>query len=266
MYIENLSLGIPEKAMEMIKAGAAYRDGGIVRELNTNKIVAFLQDADHPIHHLGHANVVPLAVMGMSIVVLKRYLEKVENRLIQLAGILKSIQDDVKFANHKLDSAFFGDLLGALQSCHMEISENKTERFSHYRQCFLSAYHHAHSLLKKSLNDTNILKKHEDVLQQYYQAMVLAGIAARDISYRMGKSQSAREIAVEMAKSSEDIFSMIKGILNSPSSLFWQQPKHLEFAHQIKESTARLKSHEEMLRLLPMEEINKIIERQVTDI
>ena len=62
MYV-NVTLGIPEKAAAMISEGAARRVGGVVREYGSERIVAFLEDADPSLGDLVTANVVPLAVI-----------------------------------------------------------------------------------------------------------------------------------------------------------------------------------------------------------
>mgnify|MGYP000037931209 CR=1 FL=1 len=91
MAVERLMLEIPAKIAEMMKNGTAYRDGGIVREVDTKRIVGFLKDTDASQSELVNANVVPLAMMGVSMMAINHRLNKIE-------ASIRSLKKDIEGA------------------------------------------------------------------------------------------------------------------------------------------------------------------------
>lgn len=263
MHVETLTLGIPEKAAAMLQAGTAYRDGGIVREFESGRIVAFLQDADAPARELASANVVPLAVLGISMMAVNHRLKRIEAELRSVRNLLQDVAAGVTFANAKLDGQMFGRLLGALHSCHLDIAAGNEQKLADYRHTFLEAYHLFRSVVEEVLGNAELLRRFEPVLRRYMQAMFLAGIAARDVSYRLDDAQGAQQLALEIAREASALAETAQKRLSAPSALFWRNNEHVTLALDIRESAARLRSHEEALRVLPSSEIGKIAARQL---
>lgn len=263
MNVETLTLGIPEKAAAMLRAGTAYRDGGIVREFESGRIVAFLQDADAPAKELACANVVPLAVMGISMMAVNHRLKRIEAELRSVRNLLEDVAAGVTFANAKLDGQMFGRLLGALHSCHLDISAGNMQKLADYRHTFLEAYHQFRSVVEEVLGNPELLRRFEPVLRRYMQAMFLAGIAARDVSYRLNDVQGAQQLATEIAQQASALAEAAQKKLSAPSALFWRNDEHITLALDVRESAARLRSHEEALRVLPSSEIRRIAARQL---
>ncbi len=263
MQNETLTLGIPEKALAMIRDGTAYRDGGIVRETDSRQIVAFLQDADSSVSEFAKASVVPLAIMGISIMAVNHRLKLIETELRSLEDALNNIDAKIDFANVKLDGQMIGSLLGSIHACHLDISAGITHKCADYRHVFLEYCYQFRSMVEGGLNEPELFRQFEPMLQRYAQAMFLAGIAARDVSYYLNDEKGALQLATELSHQSLSLAELAHKKIKAPSALFWIEKCHMDFVSDIKESAARLKSHEEALQLLPKSEIKKLIARQL---
>lgn len=263
MQVETLTLGIPEQAEAMLNAGTAYRDGGIVREIGSGRIVAFLHDADNTAQGLLGANVVPLAVLGISMLAINRRLEKIEAELRDIKNMVEELILAVQLTNIKLDSQMIGKLRGAMHACHLDIKSGQMHRMSEYRQVFLEAHHQFYGLIRGIVRNHELLRRLEPVLKQYIRAMLLAGIAARDVSFQMDDEAGAIDVAKTISSHSQEIADGIGNCLKAPSSLFWQTEAHIDLALEVRESAARIKSHEEELIMLPRQELLRHLPRQL---
>jgi hypothetical protein len=263
MRIETLTLGIPEKAAEMLQAGTAYRDGGIVRDLESGRIVAFLQDADAPARSLASVNVVPLAVMGISMMAVAQRLRKIEAELRSLQSRIEEVEAELTLVQVKLDAELFGKLLSAIQSCHFDISASHFQKLADYRHVFLETYHRFRLVVADGINNPELLRRFAPVLRRNVQGMFLAGIAARDVSYRLDDAQGALQLSADISREASVLAEIAQQKLSAPSAVFWRNDEHVAFALEVRESAARLRSHELALRVLPSSEVEKIAARQL---
>jgi hypothetical protein len=237
--------------------------GGVVRDSGTHRIVAHLRDADASSADLVAANVVPLAILGISAMAQNHRLKKIDAEIRKLSALMEDVAASAKLANVKLDGQLMGRLLGALHACHLELASGDTQRFAEYRQVFLEAYYQFRLTVDAIVRDPDLLRRHDACLRNYAQAMFLAGVAARDTSYRMTDHAGALHIADEVAKHSVALAAHARDRITAPSALFWRNDAHVELVLEVRESAARLTSHEETLRVLPRAAIDELGSRQL---
>lgn len=267
MYAENLTLGASAKAIAMRLAGTAYRDGGIIRERETGRIVCFLHDSDLPQFQdtTAASTLVPVAVLGVSMNALQKRLDNIEYALRKIDEKLDAIASDTKVLNIKMDATLLGNLLGAMHACELDLAKNNTEHLSSYKNRFLECFHQFRLFSLKIAQDPTLLRSYEDALSQYSQAMVIAGVAARDLLVRMGDIVGAQTLTALIANSINELALQTEAILKKPSSLFWAERTHRATLKSLQESHARVRGHQEALRALPLSVIEAAVSKQVTE-
>jgi hypothetical protein len=263
MQVETLTLGITENAEAMINAGTAYRDGGIVREIGSGRIVSFLHDADNTARGLLEASVVPLAVLGISMLAINRRFEKIEAELQDIKNMLKELILEVQLINSKLDIQMFCKLKGAMYACHLDIKCGQLHRLSEYRHVFIETHEQFYTLSRWVITNDDLLSRHEPELKQYIRAMLLAGIAARDVSFQMDDDSGAIDVTKTISFHSQEIADVLEKCLKKTKNLFWRTEAHINLALEARESTARIRSHEQELHMLHRNEIIRNLPRQL---
>jgi hypothetical protein len=241
-----------DKVREGLERGLFYRDGGVIRETATGRIVEILRDGQLPHPKMAEilsASVVPLAVQAVGFAIVVAKLESIRTSLESLSEQVRGLRDDLRAIAARLDARSIGRLIGAIHSCSLELKEGFTARFAEYRQCFLEYYHEFRQLAELVSGDRDLFRSHPELLLRSHQAMCLSGVAARDLCVRMGQRESALELGEWIHRDSSEIEARVAKLVDSPSSLFWIEREHRQVRAEIRESTARLRGHIEQLRL-----------------
>ncbi len=241
-----------DKVRAGLTSGLFYRDGGVIREGATGRIVELLQDGHLPdpkMAELLSASVVPLAVQAVGFAIVVSKLESIRASLESVLEEVRGLRDDMRAVAAQLDAQSIGRLLGAMHSCALELKEGSTARLAEYRQCFLEYYHQFRRLAELVSGDPRLLRSHPELLLRSHQAMSLSGVAARDLCVRMGQRESALELGETIHRQSSEIEARVSKQLGAPSSLFWVEKEHRQGQAEVRESTARLGGHVEQLRL-----------------
>jgi len=262
-YNETLHLGTTQYATELLEKGLAQREGGIVRNCETGRIIAFLQDVDGPLVESAQPIAVPLAVLGISMTAVGKRLQAIEQELQQLRAQVEDLAASTELANIKLDGMLLGKLIGDLYACDLDLAAGNRSRCSEYRQVFIQAYYQCKFVATQALESPEVLRRSGPVVHQYLQAMFLAGVAARDLSYRMNDKPGALKVANTLTEDARGIADKTRSKILARSALFWRNRQHLQLVQAADESSARLKSHQESLRELPSTELDKLIARQL---
>ena len=269
--IDNLyNLAISERAKQAIEAGLAFRQGGVVR-WNEGKILEILQDATllkeaTPVAtSLLGASVVPMVIFSASMIAINHRLSKIENTLQELQLMLKEAISKIELINIKIDSSLIGKVNGLIHACSIDILEGRTHRFESYRQSFLENYHVLHQICNLMSKSSENLKNHFEILKNYMQAMLLTGIAARDLCYRIGENSTALFISEKISKDIENLEATMYENINSIPALIWRNDDHIDLVLEARESKERLKSHVCMLENLPHNNLQQILVNQINN-
>jgi hypothetical protein len=262
MWAEELHLGYSQETRRKILSGEAYRSGGIVRETKSGKVVAILKDADRASERLQRDNAVPLAVLNVSMASIQSRLEHIQAELRALRKAAERIESKVDFANLKMDGQLLGKLSGTLHACHLDIRGGHPERTVFHRAALIECYEQISYIVREAVFDSRLLRHHAPLVERYFQAACLAGVAARDLCYRLNDTEGAAHLAARVSSDALSLFSQLRSTLTAPSALFWREPAHVTLALTAKESHARLASHQEMLRFLPAEILHALISDQ----
>jgi hypothetical protein len=244
-------LGLPDNVLRGLDAGAFVRDGGVVREAANGRIVALLRDADvadSPLRALLESNVVPLALQGLSMAALERRLARIEG-LVRRG--LDALAADLALANLRLDAGMVGELLGNLQACALDLAAGRGERVPEYRRSLLIAYQRLRLLAAAAASDPRVLRAHPDALQQAARAALVAGVAARDLTLRLGETDAGLQLTDALSQEWNGIHERVRAALSTLRALFWIEAPHRAAAGELHESARRLEGHREMARLLP---------------
>ena len=155
-----------------------------------------------------------------------------------------------------------GELRGALENCQTNIDEGRFERLPELRdkcnECYNKLKNYVENVVRES-----VVRDCPDILAQYMRAMLLAGIAVRDLSYIMGEYKSTMNYSNRLLDDSKKLKDSVYDVVDSIQALFWRQDVHLDLAIEAKESYERLASHVLLLKELPAEEIKKIQTSQI---
>ena len=264
--METFFLGMSETAFGAIQNGEATRRGGVVY-WNTGGILEHLTDADiqngsDEVKELCGTNVVPFAVLGVSMLAINNRLEKIEATLRQMQLVINKILARAELSNLQATGNLIGHLRGTLHACHLDIQEGRRERLVEYRRSLLESYYIFKEIVDGIAGNPELVRESIEIFNKYSQFMFLAGVAARDVTYRMGKKNSARDLADEFAEHAIGLERSLRMTLSQPSALFWRNDQHISVALEIRESTARLSSQAESLRLLSNKEVRILIAKQ----
>lgn len=146
----SLSTHLPQEVAEGLESGTYERLGGLIREIDTGRIVAFLREVyglSEPVvsdvlalsASTANANALNLALSTMQFAVLMKRLEAIEAELRQAQQLLNKI-------NYKLDLTFYANFRAALDlaSNALAMSNAESRRVSSMQAInrFLVAEHH----------------------------------------------------------------------------------------------------------------------------
>jgi hypothetical protein len=268
MAIDNYLLSMSEAAQKLVELGQAYRQGGVVYT-SAGKILEHLHDVDvvsnanTAVQSLVSVSVVPLAIFGASMMAINHRLGKIEEKLDALKEQVKAVISLLIIDGHKLDALLIGKLIGTIRGCQMDILEQRNHRLVDHRQTLIEEYHQLKTFVFAMARSKAELKTHVDVFSQYLRAMLLAGIAARDVIYRMGEYESAIAFSNELAKDGKELSDLVIGIIKLPASQFWVREPHFDVAIDVRESSDRLASHVMLLEKLPKKELQKLLCNQL---
>lgn len=260
MHSDNYFLGMSDEVRRMLLAGEAERSGGVIRRTDNKQIVVWLRDSDFEDDRSlneGHGvGAIPVALLGASFVAIHKRLAVIESKLNQIQEKLEKVSSAVDASNLKLDGMLLGELKGLLQACALEISEGRTENLIHYRRKFIEKYHSIQRVVEGILSKDELLKDCADVFHEYLMAMILAGIAARDVSIYANEQDSSRVFSAELCAEITKLEKKLTEKIKSPSSLFWQREIHLDIINSVRESRDRVLGHNAALIEIPLEKIN----------
>ncbi|WP_153145310.1 hypothetical protein [Dechloromonas sp. H13] len=265
---ESYLLTMTEEARKLIEAGEAHRLGGVVYS-NAGRIIEHLHDVDIAqnseiaINGLVGAAAVPIAVFGASLIAINHRLAKIEEKIQQLQDQIKEVLTELHLLNFKADAQLIGKLNGTIHACQVDLSEQRNDRLPVYRQAFIEAYNVMKSFVFAMARKADEFRTHEQVFVEYSRAMFLAGLAARDVSYRMGEEASAIEFSERLSRDAQELKSLVYGIVDTVPALLWRRDEHVDVAIEIRESQERLQSHVDMLKALPGDELQGLLTRQV---
>lgn len=241
-------VGLSDRGAALLREGKAIRTGGVLRGKGGH-IIEFLNDGDGDRIPGLMNSLVPAAVQGVTMIVLEARLRSIERELCALRDAVDSVAEGVTRANVKLDAGFFGPLAGALQACHFELAEGRADRLCHYREEFLAS-HHSFARVLKELFAPQHFRRCSAELRGYLQAWAIAGIAARDVTLRLGEEESAMSLTEQLQQEAAAMSSAIDALVTAPSALFWQTSVHLSCQAMAREVRARLDGHSDFLRSL----------------
>lgn len=266
--IDCYQLAMSEATRKAIESGDAYRKGGVVYSTSGRIIehlhdVELVQNANPAIQALISASAVPVVVFGASLVAINHRLEKIEAAIRSIKEQLEIVIDELRTANLKLDAQAIGKLSGLIKSCQIDINEGRNSRFPDYRKEFIVLYEELKSFVFSMTNNSQFLRKQHAVFIQYARAMFLAGVAARDLSYRMGEIGTTLKLSEDIGNDSQCLNKTVLEAVDNVPALFWRQEEHLDIAIEIRESRDRLLSHIDLLKVLPKELLNPILDHQV---
>lgn len=253
---DTFTVGMSERGEALLRSGQAVRDGGVLRGKG-GEIIEFLHDADGLRLPELAKSLVPVAVQGVAMIALDRRLQRIERELRVLCGAVAEVADGVERANVKLDSVMFGQLVGTLQACELDLAEGRVGRLAVYRHHFLMA-HRSLGRVAEELCAPARFRSRPSEVAWYIQAWAIPGIAARDVCLRLDEPDSAMVLTEQLRRDAERMSGAIDATLMDMSALCWFAPKHLACQSVASEVKARLRGHAELLRaaggrsLLPM--------------
>ena len=256
-----------EETSRLIELGLAEPRGGVVYWTNASGhhgIIEHLSEVteanatDTITHNSIEASIIPSVVMCVSMLSIQQRLAAIESKLEELHGEVSRISDQTEMLQLKHDAHVLGRLRGQMEACAYDLQEGRLERLSAYREKFLSAYRELEAVCRGIMADTALFKKFPLMLQNYYQGMILAGIAARDVSYQMNEEKTASSLARQVQEDVESIASKLAICIRQPSWLFWQDVSHLRVAKVIKDGSTRIAQHAAMLATLPRETLARL--------
>lgn len=265
--METFVLGMSEKAFEAITSNQATRKGGVVY-WNHGGILEHLIDADiqkgsEQVRALCGSSVVPFAVLGVSMLAINVRLEKIEVALRQMQSAIDKIMARTELSNLQATGHLIGRLRGTLYACHLDLQVSRMVSLAGYRKDLLEAYYSLREVANGIAGNPELLRQFVDVFHQYSQYMFLAGIAARDVTYRLGEEGAAKNLSYNIAAHSIALDGSLRSTLIQPSALFWRENNHITVALETRESAARLNSHAESLRWMSKKDIHTLVSSQI---
>ena len=260
MHSDNYILGMSDEVRRMLLAGEAERSGGVIRRTDNKQIVVWLRDSDfegeRSLNEGREIGAIPVALLGASFFAIHKRLAVIESKLTQIQEKLEKVSSGLDVSNFKLDGMLLGELKGLLYTCALEIREGRTENLIHYRRKFIEKYHSIQRVVEGILFNDELLKDCADVFHEYLLAMILAGIAARDVSIYANEHDSSRAFSTELCSEIAKIEKRLTEKIRSPSALFWQREIHLDIVKSVRESRDRVLGHHAALNEIPREKIN----------
>jgi len=183
----DVTFDVPKHIVEGLLSGEFERVGGVVREMETKQVVAWLRDVGNSSNQvlstvlspstlsaaastaLSLANpvisVLNLAVSTMGFLIIKNRLGVIEQQLEQAQGVLQSI-------DYKIDLSFYANFRAALDlACNtftMTSSENRKMSAMQAINRFLEAEHHYTTLADIEINNGSL------VADEYLSTLCLA--------------------------------------------------------------------------------------------
>lgn len=255
----DVTLGLPPEIIDGLGLGTLVRDGGVVREASTGRLVALLRDADvadSPLRGLLESNVVPFALVGISMARLERALARVED---QVRRGFAALSAQVALVDQRVEAAVAGEFLGNFQACALDLESGRVERLPEYRRLMLVSAHQFRLLVRGAVTDVRVLRASPGAVGAAVRAALVAGVAARELTFRLGERDAALGLTDVLARDWGDVHERARDALGRPASLFWIEPVHRALERELRESAHRLEAHREMARLLPA---SGVLERQ----
>lgn len=259
MHSDKYYLGMSDEVKKMLLAGEAERSGGVIRRTDNKRIVAWLRDSDfendRALNEGQEIGAIPVALLGASFVAIHKRLAVIEGKLNQMLEKLDKVAFGVDMSNFKLDGMLLGELKGQLQACVLEIGEGRSENLITYRRKFIEKFHSIQRVVEGILSNDDLMKDSVEVFHEYLLAMILVGIAARDVSIYANEHDSSKKFSMELCDEITKIEKRLTDKIKSPSALFWQREIHLDILKSVRESRDRVLGHNVVLVEFPIDNI-----------
>jgi len=253
MSFVDVSFGLDAETAERLADGAYRRDGGVIRDKTSGQVVAILRDGDafrSPLWTEVAENLVPLVFHGVSMYGLERRLGRVEAELQQLlAGQRRTVVEARLVALHE-QAAGLGTVRGKLRACHLDLRAGRDQLLPSYRKEFLETFYAFRELVLGLARDRELFRFHPQLLRVCEQAMILCGVAARDLTERIDDAEAAAAVERQLLAASTELCATIQQRMRAPSALFWLDREHLEAGRHVAESHRRLSGQVEIRGLL----------------
>lgn len=249
------TLGMSDQAQQLVLEGKAKRIGGVVYHLVNGRprgIVEHLSDrvvaekAQQPAQVLYADNPVPLAMLNVSLKGLNQRLAHIEEQLNALREELQTVTSLLNQLHAKFDGALLGRLKGVLWAADIALQEGNQAMLTEQRQECLIIYEQMKGVAER-LCTPEFIRTHPAVVEDYLQAMFLAGVAARDLSWHIAQEDSTRSIAQTVATDAKQLTERLESVMQGTSGLFWLERVHLNTLRCVREARDRLSGHVEAL-------------------
>jgi len=238
-------LGIPPEIQQGIEAGRLYRDGGVVREGKTGRIVKLLQDVGTEQDTLAEC-LRPLVPLVLHAAVDSRLL-RIEAQLRALAREVVHLSTQVRVADAKLDGLLMGQVLSTLQLVKLHLAVGETERAASlwpelYRDV-VQLFTASESLLMQS----DLMQRHLAVWRAYTHTCWGAGVLTLDLLIQQGQAGYANIVAHQLAERAESFERQLHQLLARHASSFWISMEHRQALLELREVMRRLLARRDAL-------------------
>lgn len=240
-------LHVPDAIAAGLESGRLVREGGVVRDCATGRIVALLREAGDgggPGFALSDVLTLLDAEDGGSLAdAVKTILEAV-----------RACQAEGRAAVIHAEADLVGRAQAALRALQHDAAAGRCNRWIEHCDRLLEVFHCSLQAADRMLQDREVLERHGRGALEAFTVASLAGRALLWVAYTWGDPREAVQVARDVNHDVELTASRVEAALGKPSSLLWMTGDHAVLRARAKKTASRWRQVDEVLALPPQEQ------------
>lgn len=237
--------GSAQEVQQGLEAGRLYRDGGVVREAQTGRVVRVSRQADVERDTLAEC-VRPLVPLVLHEALEARVL-RIEAPLRTMAREIIHLSQQVRPADAARNGVLMGQVVSTLQLMKMHLVAGEAERatalWTELYRGVLQLFMVAEELLAQS----DMMQRHLALWLGYSRVCWGAGVLTVDLLIQQGYAGYADMVAAQLVERAEAFRRHLQELLSRFSSWTWLSLDHREALQELREVKRRLSARQDAL-------------------